>query len=526
MTANVRTIRSVPLSLHGTGLPDRFEVRGEVYFPRGSFNRLNEDRAARGEQVFANPRNAAAGSLRQLDMRVTSDRKLDIWIYQLGWTTGSISQTTHAEMMEWLKTIGFKVNPGLKVLDSLDEVEAYHKHWIETRSSADYQTDGVVVKINQLDYQRQLGFVGREPRWAIAYKFPAEQAITKLTNIGINVGRTGSLNPYAILEPVHVGGVTVRQATLHNEDDIRRKDIRVGDQVIVERAGDVIPQVIGPLIDKRSPSSIPFQMPSQCPACNTEIVRDPGEAAHRCINASCPAQRFERIKHFVSQAAMDIDGLGERLVQVLIDNELISDVPDIYLLRKDQLVSVERMGEKSADKLLSAILASKNRPLRSLLSGLGILHVGGETAELLASRFTSVRNLSNATEEELQEIDGIGPVLAKSIANYFENEGNKWLLERLQDANLRLEQIEPDAGARDQSLSGKRFVITGRLESFTRTEVERFIKERGGQVSGSVSSRTHYVVIGEDPGSKAEDARELGIETISEAQLREIAGDR
>ncbi len=363
VTPNVRTVRSVPLVLQSVeSAPPRMEVRGEVYFPRDSFARLNEERSERGEQMFANPRNAAAGSLRQLDPSVTAGRRLAIWIYQLGWVEGAVTPTTHWETLQWLRSLGFRVNPEIERTDSLDGVIAYHRQWVEERDAKNYQTDGVVVKIDSIAYQRHLGFVGREPRWAVAYKFPAEKAVTRLLDIGINVGRTGSLNPYAVLEPVQVSGVTVRQATLHNEDDIRRKDIRIGDYVFVERAGEVIPQVIGPVTERRTGSETPFEMPRLCPECQTAIVREEGEAAHRCVNAQCPAQQYERIKHFVSGAAMDIDGLGEKLVAQLLDTGLINDSPDLYRLGREQLAQLERMGEKSADNLVSAIAASKERP--------------------------------------------------------------------------------------------------------------------------------------------------------------------
>ena len=526
VTPNVRTVRSVPLVLQSIeSVPPRMEVRGEVYFPRDSFARLNEKRAERGEQMFANPRNAAAGSLRQLDPSVTAGRRLAVWIYQLGWVEGVETPATHWETMQWLRSLGFRINPEIEQIDSLDGVIAYHRRWVEERDAKNYQTDGVVVKIDSIAYQRHLGFVGREPRWAVAYKFPAEKAVTRLLDIGINVGRTGSLNPYAVLEPVQVSGVTVRQATLHNEDDIRRKDIRIGDYVLVERAGEVIPQVIGPVTERRTGSETPFEMPRLCPQCQTAIVREEGEAAHRCVNAQCPAQQYERIKHFVSGAAMDIDGLGEKLVAQLLDIGLIHDSPDLYRLGREQLAELERMGEKSADNLVSAIAASKERPLPAVISGLGILHVGGETAELLARRFGSVRRLMAASQEELEAVPGIGPIVATAIVSHFRNEGNQRIVANLGEAGVRLES-DADTNQEDtpQVFEGMRFVVTGRLEGFTRSQAESFIKDRGGQVSGSVSGKTNFVVVGEDSGTKRDDAVRLGVEILSEEGLVELAG--
>ena len=569
VTLNVRTIKSVPLVLQAAhphpdnphpdplpggegsqtrmgefGLPPRMEVRGEVYFPRDAFRRMNEEREAAGEPLFANPRNAAAGSLRQLDPRVTASRGLDIWVYQLGWIEDAEAPPTHWETMQWLWKLGFRVNPEIERLESTSGVAAYYDRWVRERDDKNYQTDGVVVKIDRLDYQRHLGFVGREPRWAIAWKFPAERAVTRLLSIGINVGRTGALNPYAVLEPVQVSGVTVRQATLHNEDDIRRKDIRVGDHVVVERAGEVIPQVVGPVGDRdengeRRPQ---FEMPQRCPACNSDVVRDEGAAAHRCVNTACPAQRFERIRHSVSQAAMDIEGLGEKLVMQLLGVHLacdletgqvyphlteelgiIRDLPDIYALTQEQLEALERMGAKSAENLYEAIQASRRRPLPSVISGLGIMHVGSETAELLARRFGNLERLRNATQEELEAVPGIGPIVAVAIASHFRNEGNKGIVDRLSNALATPEEWDAPQADGPMPFQGMRFVVTGRLEGFTRSQAESFIKERGGQVSSGVSRKTDYVVVGEEPGSKRDDAERLGVTILSEEELTGLA---
>ena len=524
VTPNVRTINSVPLTLlGGSRAPARIEVRGEVYMPLDAFRELNEERAERGDPLIANPRNGAAGSLRQLDSRVTAQRRLNVWIYQLGWVEGVETPDTHSEVMAWLGELGFRINPEIRRFDTLEEVGGYYREWLAARFDKNYQTDGVVIKIDRLDYQRHLGFVGRDPRWAIAYKFPAEQAVTKLLNIGVNVGRTGSFNPFAVLEPVQVSGVTVRQATLHNEDDIRRKDIRVGDTVVIERAGEVIPQVVGPVVEARTGSETPFTMPEACPVCGAKAVREEGEAMHRCVNARCPAQQYERIRHFVSRAAMDIEGLGEKLVATLLDQRMIAEFPDIYRLTRDELAGLERMGEKSADNLIAAIEASKSRPLAAVLSGLGIRHVGGETAELLARRYGSLPKLMDASEEDLRSIPGVGPIVALAIAGHFSNEGNRQIVAALGEAGVVLESGEPAEGPGPQPFQGMRFVVTGRLEGFTRTEAESFIKGRGGQVTGSVSKKTSYVVVGEEPGGKRDDAERLGVPVISEDDLVELA---
>ena len=525
VSANVRTISSVPLELRGGGsVPRRLEVRGEVYFPLDGFRRLNEERAERGDPLYANPRNSAAGSLRQLDPRITASRPLDIFIYQLGWAEDGAYPDSHWEVLAWLRELGFRISPEIEQASALEEAEAYHRRWLDDRHEKNYQTDGVVVKVDRLDYQRHMGFVGREPRWAIAYKFPSEQAITKLLDIGINVGRTGSLNPYAILEPVQVSGVTVKQATLHNEDDIQRKDIRLGDYVIVERAGEVIPQVVGPVVDRRSGDERPFRIPKRCPVCGEPVTRPEGEAMHRCTNSLCPAQTYERLRHFVSRGAMDIQGLGSKLVGALLEAGLVREMPDIYGLTKEQLLDMERMADKSADNLLAGIAASKGRPLPAVVFALGILHVGSETAELLGRRFGSVQRLAEATEEELEAVPGIGPIVAQAIADHFRQEGNRRVIERLQAAGVTTEMERTAVSEGPQSLAGKRLVVTGRLEQFTRSQIEGLIKELGGQVGGGVSKKTDYLVAGEDPGSKLADAERLEVRVLSEQEFAELIG--
>jgi DNA ligase (NAD+) len=516
VTQNLRTVKSIPLSV-SRDAPPRFEVRGEVYLPRAGFKKLNDDRAREGLPLFVNPRNAAAGSIRQLDPRVTAQRPLDIFVYALGYAEGKPVPDTHWERMEYLKSLGFKINPRNRKCRTIEEVEAYHREVEEQRPKLPYETDGIVAKIDSIAIQDSLGYVAREPRWAVAYKFKAEQATTVLRDIGINVGRTGSLNPYAILEPVFVGGVTVQSAALHNEDDIRRKDIRIGDTVYVQRAGDVIPEIVGPVLSKRTGAEKVFTMPKRCPACGAEVLRVEGEAMHRCTNAACPAQALEKIKHFVG--AMEIDGIGEKLSAVFFENGLVKDAADVYYITREQLLALERMGEKSADKVLKSIEGSKVRPLANVYFALGMPNVGGETATLLASRYLSVDKLGGATEEELQKIPSIGPKISESIAAFFRQEGNRNIIEKLRKAGVKLEEERSRAKAGDLPLAGKEFVITGKLASSARSEAEAKVKALGGTAGSNVTKKTSYVVVGEDPGSKLDKARSLGITVLTEEEF-------
>jgi DNA ligase (NAD+) len=522
VTQNLRTIRSIPLSIPGES-PERFEVRGEVYFPRSLFAKLNEQRVAEGLPPFANPRNSAAGSLRQLDPRNTAQRPLDIIIYGLGYARGIPMPDNHWETMQYLKSLGFKINPHNVLCHSLEDVKDYYRRWLEGREALDYETDGVVVKVNPLAHQSNLGQVGREPRWAVAYKFPATQAVTRLLDIGINVGRTGSLNPYAVLEPINVGGVTVKLATLHNEDDIRRKDLRIGDWVTVERAGEVIPRVVAPVVGRRTGEEREFAMPERCPVCQTAVLRPPGEAMTRCPNTACPAQGYELLKHFVSRGAMDIEGMGEKLCSSLLDAGLLKDIADVYYITKDDLINLERMADISASNVMTAIEKSKERPLSRVIFALGILHVGSETADVLASHFWSMEPLSRATEEELVEIPGIGPIIAQSVSAYFGDRGNMEVIEKLRSAGVRLHEEAPQI-KRDLPLAGIRFVVTGRLESLTRSLAEARIKELGGAVGSSVSRKTDYLVAGDDPGSKLDQAKKLGTPLLSENEFLQMVG--
>ena len=531
VTQNIRTMNSIPLSLM-VQYPRVLEVRGEVYMPTGSFRALNEMRVAAGEPPFSSPRNSAAGSLRQLDSRITASRNLDIYVYGLGHAEDGSMPDNHWDTLKRLKEMGFKTNPHNTLCRSLGEAEELYTSWLEERHQLPYQTDGLVVKVNSFEYQDILGYVGREPRWAMAYKFPAEQAITRLLDIGVNVGRTGSLNPYAILEPVNVIGAVVKMATLHNGEDIHRKDIRVGDWVVVERAGEVIPQIVGPVAARRNGEERMFRMPETCPVCATEVVKPQDEAMHRCPNTSCPAQFFELLKHFVSKGAMDIDGLGERWCRNLIDAGMVEDVAGLYLFTKEQLLGLDRMGDKLATRITANIEASKGRPLARLIFALGILHVGSEIAELLAGRYPSVDRLSRATQEELTSVPGIGPKIAASVAAYFAVATNGEVIEKLRRAGVRLSQAvapgEGDgpglAGGHELPLVGRSFVLTGTLTSMSRSRAEARIKELGGATSSSVTKKTDYLVVGADPRSKLEDGKRLGTALLDETEFLELLG--
>jgi DNA ligase (NAD+) len=528
ITQNLRTVRSIPLSLPPDA-PPRFEVRGEVFLPRAGFEKLNRERAGEGMPLFANPRNAAAGSVRQLDPRITARRPLDIYIYMLGWAEGKATPPTHWETMEYLKGLGFKVNPNNRLLDNIEQVAEFHQSWEEKRESLPYEADGIVVKVNRIDLQEQLGDVGREPRWSIAYKFAAVEATTRLKSIEISVGRTGTLNPYAILEPVSVGGVTIKQAALHNEDDIRRKDIRVGDTVIVRRAGEVIPEVVGPIKTKRTGQEKEFSLPDKlydkekkrpaCPECKAEIFRPEGEVMYYCSNAACPAQVHERLEHFTSRGAMDIRGIGESQSAMLLREGLVENVADLYDLKNkmERLLKIERMAELSVDNMLAAIEKSKERPLARVIFALGIRHVGAETAEILARWFHSIEALANASREDLMEIEAIGPKIADSILAFFHAEENRRIIERLKDASVRLEE---EVKTEKQTLAGLEFVVTGKLETFSRQEAETKIKALGGTAKDNVTRKTTYLVVGADPGgNKLTKAQEMGTKQIKEEEL-------
>jgi DNA ligase (NAD+) len=532
ITQNLRTIRSIPLSVPKDA-PPRFEVRGEVFLPRTGFHKLNQERAAEGLPLFANPRNAAAGSVRQLDSRITARRPLDIFIYMLGYAEDKATPPTHWETMAWLKSLGFKINPNSRLLKDIEEVKQYYRTWEEQREGLTYEADGIVAKINQLNLHEELGDIGHEPRWAIAYKFPAVQGTTVLKSIEISVGRTGTLNPYAVLEPVAVGGVTIKSAALHNEDDIRRKDIREGDTVIIQRAGEVIPEIIGPTPSSRERSgrakefSLLEKLPKNdkgqpvCPACQQpSVIRPEDEVMYYCANAACPAQAQQRIEHWASKGAMDIRGIGEQMSAMLYQKGLVKDAAELYYLKKEQLAELEKMGEKSATNIINAINASKERPLARAIYALGIRHIGEEMAGILADNFRSIDKLAETSKEDLMQISAIGPKIADSVAAFFRQKENLDIIRHLKEAGVKLE--EKVAVKKDLPLSGKEFVVTGRLEGFTRQEAEARIKELGGAAKENVTRKTNYVVVGADPGSKLARATELSIETINEQQFLEL----
>jgi len=529
ITSNLRTVRSIPLSVPKSA-PPRFEVRGEVYLPKSGFLKLNKERERDGLTLFANPRNAAAGSVRQLDPKVTAGRPLDMFIYMLGWVDGGALPLTHSDAMEFLKSLGFKVNPNNRKVRNIQEAEQYYESWLHQREALPYEADGVVVKVDSLDYHDRLGEVGHEPRWAIAYKFPAIQGTTKLNEIAISVGRTGTLNPYAILEPVQVGGVTIRQAALHNEDDIRRKDIRENDWVTIQRAGDVIPEVVGPIASRRTGKEKEFRLLDKlvknqggkptCPVCGGEVIKPEDEVMYYCTNAACPAQVQGRIELFVSRGAMDIRGIGESLGAMLLREGFVQDVADIYSLKekRDDLIQIEKLGEKSVDNILRSIENSKSVSLPRVIYALGIRHVGEETANLLAGSFKDLDDLSGATEERLMRVPSIGPKIAESITAFFRQPDNCRIMDKLKAAGIN-PQMEASI-AEGLPLSGKEFVITGTLQSFSREVAHEKIKALGGTAKDNVTKKTSYLVVGADPGgSKLERARQLGTEQIDEENL-------
>lgn len=518
ITANLKTIRSIPLRLKENLT---FEVRGEAYMPRKSFEKLNVIREENGEMLFANPRNAAAGSLRQLDPRIAASRNLDIFLYGVG-NYGPIEAESHSQGLEYMSKLGLKVNKEWRRCNSIEEVLAYVEEWTEKRPSLDYDIDGIVIKVDSLRQQEQLGFTSKAPRWAIAYKFPAEEVVTRLTDIELSVGRTGVITPTAILEPVQVAGTTVQRASLHNEDLIREKDIMLGDWVVIKKAGDIIPEVVHVLTERRTGEETLFQMPEECPACTSELVRIEGEVALRCINPKCPAQRKEGLIHFVSRNAMNIDGLGEKVISQLFEYDLVKDPADIYKLKKDQLLSLERMGEKSVQNLLTAIENSKENSLERLIFGLGIRHVGERAARTLAEEYGAMDNLIEATREDLVSIPEVGEKMSDAIATYFENDEVEELIGELKQAGVNMVYKGPSAAqaeSQDTVFSGKTIVLTGKLEKLTRPEAKERIEALGGHVTGSVSKKTDLVVAGEDAGSKLTKAQDLNIEVWDEDKL-------
>ncbi len=520
VTANLRTIRSIPLRLieRKVKAPARLEARGEVFMNKDDFARLNEMRERNGEPPFANPRNAAAGSLRQLDPNVTASRPLDVFFYGIGLVEGH-SFSTQWEILHTLKAWGLKVNPKIEKVKNIEGAIRYHRRMAQIRPQLPYEIDGIVIKVNSLEFQERLGTKARSPRWVLAYKFEAAQAITRILDIVLSVGRTGAVTPVAVMEPVRVGGVTVSRATLHNEDEIRKKDIRIGDWVIVRRAGDVIPEVVKPLKERRNGTEKRFVMPATCPVCGSRLVKKPGEAVWRCPNPDCFPRLVRQITHFASKNAMDIDGLGEKVAEQLVSAGLVRNIADIYDLKLSDLLSLERFAEKSAQNLLDAIEASKKTTLPRFIYALGIRHVGEVTAQLLASHFRSIEKLAKASEEQLEQIEGIGPEVASSIVAWFKDQKNRELLSRLLGSGIQFTDLKAE---KERPLEGKTFLFTGALSSMTRAEAGDKVKALGGRVATAVGRRVDYVVAGENPGSKYRKAQELGLNIIGEKEFLKL----
>ncbi len=521
VTANVRTLSGVPSQVRGAA--GRLEVRGEVFFPLEEFRRLNSERQEAGLEPFANPRNAAAGSIRLLDPRQTAERRLTAFLYQM-MDASARGLRTHWEALERLRAWGFPVNPHARRLACLDEALGMCRQWRERREELDYEIDGVVLKLDELALQERAGSTAKSPRWALAYKFPSQQARTRVLGIQVQVGRTGALTPVAVLEPVPLGGTTISRATLHNEEEVRRLDVRVGDTVIIEKGGEVIPKVVRVVAEERPPGAPPFEMPRQCPECRSSTFRAEGEVVSRCTNPACPARIRESLLHFASRRAMDIEGLGEALVDQLLGRALVRDMADLYALDSDPLAGLERMGEKSAENLLRQIDKSRRLPLHRLLHGLGIRFVGERTAQQIARHFGTLERLAAADEEALMEVEDVGPRVAASVRAFFSEERNRRLLERLTRAGLTLEEPSADAPA-SGPFAGKTVVLTGSLEGYSRQQAASLIEARGGKVTGSVSRSTDYVLAGADPGSKLEKARALGVAVLSERDFRRMLGE-
>ncbi len=521
VTSNIKTIRSIPLRLDPEGGLRTVEVRGEVYMPKAGLRKLNKEREAEGEPLFANPRNAAAGSIRQLDPKIAAARPLEAYFYTLSYS-GDGTPSTHEECLEAMRKSGLRISRHTKSFDSIDGVLEFIASWESKRDDIEYEIDGIVIKVNSLAQQSRLGFTSKEPRWAIAYKYPPKQMTTRLLDIQVQVGRTGTLTPVAVMEPVQLGGVTVTHATLHNEDEVRRKDLRIGDYVLVERAGEVIPQVVKPMTDRRTGKEKEFKMPQKCPVCGSKAVREEGEVARKCVNASCPAQVKERLAHFCSRAAMGIDGVGPSLIDQLVDKGLVRDAADLYTLKKEQLLTLEGVAEKSSRNIIDAIQASAGRDFESVLFSLGIRHVGKTTADVLARSLGSMDSIRSASVEELSKVEGIGQVVGSAIRDFMDDPNNRELLERLKRSGLKMEGPRIVHGP----LSGKVFLFTGELASMARSEAEAAVEALGGKAGQSVTKATDYVVAGRDPGSKLERARSMKKTILDEKAFLELIKKR
>jgi len=518
VSANVKTIKSLPLTMNST---QELEVRGEIYLPYKSFQKINAEREEKGEPLFANPRNAAAGSIRLLDPKVVSKRGLDMFLYSI--TTDGIEKESQWENLNGLKKFNFKINPHSRLCHSLEEVIDFHEKWQEKRDDLDYEVDGVVIKVNSTEQRTLLGSTAKFPRWAISFKFPARQATTKINNIVVQVGRTGALTPVALLEPVKLSGITISRSTLHNEDEITRKDIRIGDYVLIERSGDVIPKVVSVMKERRTGKERKFNFPTRCPVCHSATFKPEGEAISRCINPSCPAKLRESLLHFASRRAMNIEGLGDAIVEQLLSKKLLTNIPDIYNLKLEDLVVLERIGHKSSQNLLKEIEKSKNLDIARLIFALGIRYVGERTAHALATHFKSVDALIHASYKELTQIHDVGDKVAESILFFFSQPENIDLVNRLREAGLNF-SAKKEAEEAKRTLAGQTFVLTGKLIQFTREEAQEAIQSLGGQITSSVSRKTSYVIVGETPGSKLEKAKKLGIPTLDESEFESLIG--
>ena len=521
VTQNLKTVKSIPLKLLSKNPPELVEVRGEVIMNKDDFERLNKQREKSEEPLFANPRNAAAGSVRQLDSKITSLRPLNMFAYGIGRAEGR-RLSNHWDSLQLLKKLGFKISDYVELCNSVGQVRGYYDKLEKKRNDLPYEIDGMVIKVNDFDLQRDIGELSRSPRWAVAWKFPPQQETTKVKNIIVSVGRTGALTPVAMLEPVRVGGVEVSRATLHNEDEVKKKDVRVGDTVVIQRAGDVIPEVVKVVKSKRTGKERKFVMPDKCPVCGSKAERPPGEAIHRCTGIACPAQIKENLAHFAWKGAMDIDGLGFKLLEQMVDKKIIQDQADLYFLKKQDIMKMDRMGDKLAENILNAIDKSRNPSLTNLIYALGIRNVGYHLANVLARNFKSIDSLSKQSIEDLTQVHEIGPIVGESIYNFFHNPKNLKVLEKLKKGKVKFP--EEKVAAKKTPLSGKTFVLTGGLDTLTRDEARQIIEDMGGRVTSSVSKKTDFVIVGKDPGSKYDKALELKVKTLDEEEFRKLTG--